>query len=511
MSIFFYFLNLISLIFFSNQQQNNYIDEYFNINSTGQPLSDDCLCNLDPKACNYLCCCDDKCSDDTKRQWRERSKCIDEKDTVGIFSDRCIEQHLMVFYNKRRGLKKEEATEDISNSNKMIKNFCFSMDNSKTMSRDIQTVNFKTPVTMPGDNQIKIDSNSQDYLSINDIDNQPFSNNEHFSLYSGIDCNHFREIEKFTNANFTCSMNREKNSRIREAINNNIRINDKLCNLTNVYKLENGLLNYQREQTITSLIDSEFIVEIEFIIKMQNYDASDLQCSINLIKTSSSSDGNILFKNSVIFSNRDKVPYRYSGTNGYLNGYPLKILSKQNNQIFNEYYIVGRNQDGDCRNKTDDDMNNYLYYDDKPFLFNQDYIYKCHLSETDNIAQTILYQRLDNIQNIAKYGDSNYQQINNDNYWINVTNNIDLNNRNNTYIKMNIYLGTKKIGVNSFKYIYKVILNNIKGDYNTLSLDIKYYDLDKTTEHEEKPNYPTFIPSMPADLLDPLIYSQVDK
>ena len=506
MSHFFYFLNLISLIFFSNQQ--NYIDDYFNIESKDQPVSDDCLCNINTEACNYLCCCDDKCSDDTKKQWRERSKCIDEKDTVGIFSDRCIEQHLMVFYNKRRGLKKEEATEDISNSNKMIKNFCFSMDNSKTMSRDIQTVNFKTPDSMPDLNQISKDkSSSQDYLSNN---NQLFSKNEHFSLYSGIDCNHFREIEKFTNANFTCSMDINLNGNIRDAINN-IRINDKQCNLKNVYKLENGLLNYQRESN-TNLGTDEYIVEIEFIIQMQNYDASDLQCSINLIKTTSVTGGNILFKNSIIFSNRDKVPYRYSGTNGYLNGYPLKILSKQNNQIFNEYYILGRNQNGDCRITTNDNTdNNYLYYDDKPFLFNQDYIYKCHLSDTDNIEQTILYKRLDNIQKIAKYGDSNYQQRTNDNYWINIINNVNIDNRNNTYIKMNIYLGTKKIGVNSFKYIYKVILNNIKGDYNTLSLDIKYYDLDKTSEHEEKPNYPTFIPSMPADLLDPLIYSQVDK
>ena len=155
-------------------------------------------------------------------------------------------------------------------------------------------------------------------------------------------------------------------------------------------------------------------------------------------------------------------------------------------------------------------MNNYLYYDDKPFLFNQDYIYSCILGG-NSFEQTILYRRLINIKRIAKYGDVNYKQITDDNYGISVTNNINLESTGNTHIKMNIYLGTKKIGVHSFKYIYKVILKNIKGEEGTLTLDIKYIDLDKTSEHEEKPNYPTFIPSMPADLLDPIIYSQVDK
>ena len=510
MTKFFYFLILICLIFFSQQQQN-YINEYFNKPSSEKsPVSDECLCNTNYDSCNYLCCCDEKCSQDTINQWRERSKCIDEKDTVGIFSDRCIEQNLIVFYNKRRGLKKEEATEDISNSNKMIKNYCFSMDNSKTMSRDIETVNFVTPESMSDNSQTNEQSESQDYLTNNN--EGPFFNNGHFSLYSGIDCNNFREVGKFENANFTCSMNSELNTEIRSAINgNNIRINGKQCTRNNVYNLQDRLLNYNRESNI-DLGNDDYIVEIEFIIQMTNYDASDLTCSINLIKTTITAiNGNkIQFKNSVIFSNNDKVPYRYSGTNGYLNGYPLKILSERENLIFNEYYIAGRDRSGNCRTTTDDDINNYLYYDDKPFLFNQDYIYSCILGG-NSFEQTILYQRLINIKRIAKYGDVNYKQITDDNYGISVTNNINLESTGNTHIKMNIYLGTKKIGVHSFKYIYKVILKNIKGEEGTLTLDIKYIDLDKTSEHEEKPNYPTFIPSMPADLLDPIIYSQVDK
>ena len=77
---------------------------------------------------------------------------------------------------------------------------------------------------------------------------------------------------------------------------------------------------------------------------------------------------------------------------------------------------------------------------------------------------------------------------------------------------MNVYLGTRKVGINSYKYIYYVTLkNNNSTKKDILSLNINYYDLDKKQEYETKPEIPAFIPSMPADLLDPLIYSKVDK
>ena len=114
------------------------------------------------------------------------------------------------------------------------------------------------------------------------------------------------------------------------------------------------------------------------------------------------------------------------------------------------------------------------------------------------------------INKIAKYGNSHYSKLDDQSLWINV--NKDKLSEDNALIKMNIYLGTRKIGVHSYKYIYKVILKSIKNTKEgTLSLDINYYDLDKKQEFEEKPRIPEFIPSMPADLLDPLIYSKVDK
>jgi hypothetical protein len=78
MQKFFHFLFFISLIFFS-KEQDNYIDIFFNKKEKQEkaPDPDECLCNIDRTACNYLCCCDEKCSENTRNQWRERSKCVD--------------------------------------------------------------------------------------------------------------------------------------------------------------------------------------------------------------------------------------------------------------------------------------------------------------------------------------------------------------------------------------------------------------------------------------------------
>ena len=175
--------------------------------------------------------------------------------------------------------------------------------------------------------------------------------------------------------------------------------------------------------------------------------------------------------------------------------------------VFNEFYIVGRDNDGNCRD--DPNLNNYLYFSDKPILFNQNYSYSCNLN-TKNIGDTTLFQKLKAINKIAKYGNSHYSKLEDENFWLKINN--ERLSASNALIKMNIYLGTRKIGIHSYKYIYKVILKSIESSKNnTLSLDINFYDLDKKQDFKEKPRTPQFIPSMPADLLDPLIYSKVDK
>lgn len=519
-----YIFFILLLLVFTQEQS---ILDYFNKKSSdisNEEKSSDCLCNTESTSCNYLCCCDVKCGEAID-YWRNRSLCVDEKDTVNIFADRCIDKHLVVKVNKRRGLKKETATEDISNSDETITNYCFSMDNSEKMTKDIKSINFNiNKILDSNDNKQELDDdNNNDYLNITDNENKVFVNNESFSLYSEEFCTNSKKVEKFVNANYSCLMNSSKNELIKKAINNNdITINGiNNCDLNYVYQVKNGLLSHDHEPETNKIIyDNEKILEIEFLILMGNYD-DVLNCSINLVKSQEIKTNTFIFKNSVFFlspeskenkeNTESKVPYRYSGTNGYLNGYPLKV-AKNENETLNEYYIIGRDQNGNCR--IDDNTYDYLYYIDKPILFNQNYSYSCNLTG-NSLEYTTLFKKINNTEKIAKYGDSKIKKLNDTNYWIDVDKTgLNANNTNNTLIKMNIYIGTKKIGIHSFKYIYKVIIKNIPRNdkkNNTLTLDINYYDLDKKQKFEMTPDFPAFIPSMPGDLLDPLIYSEVDK
>ena len=306
------------------------------------------------------------------------------------------------------------------------------------------------------------------------------------------------------NANYSCSMDRNTNKDIINALNEKyINLSDTQCKLDKIYKIDSGILNTINSATPIN-VNNDILVEVEFIMEMVNYDSIS-GCYINVV-TMTASDEKFNFKNTVIFSNKNSIPYRYSGTNGYLNGLPLKVAV--DSDVYNEFYIVGRGEDGACRKGAD--LNSYLYFYDKPILFNQNYSYSCSLS--GDIGETILYKKLDSIDKIAKYGNSNYNKLNDQSLWINVNKDKLKPDNSLRKIKMNIYLGTRKIGVHSYKYIYKVILKSIKNTKEgTLSLDINYYDLDKKQDFKEKPRIPEFIPSMPADLLDPLIYSKVDK
>ena len=544
-------LFIISILLFLSTtfcQNNNYIFDFFNRPFVKTESESDCLCDIDNEHCNYLCCCDTKCGENVKKYWDDRSKCIDEKDSVGIFADRCIDHTLVIDFKghkdknyRRRGLERIKATEDISNSNETIDNYCYSIDNSNKMKKEITNMKIDTSKitdessSQNGNGARRLEkvnnnknNNNKKYISINENlsfsntnnqlraieekninitysnDNKVFEKNNMFSLYSGSACSNNINVERMVNANYSCLMDKTTNTYQNIIIalsQNSINLSDTQCTLNKIYKIENGILNFKNSPDTP--ITNNIVVEVEFIIQMVNYD-NIINCSINAV-TKSSNDDKFNFKNTVIFSNINSIPYRYSGTNGYLNGLPLKVAV--DSDVYNEFYIVGRGEDGACRKGAD--LNSYLYFYDKPILFNQNYSYSCSLS--GDIGETILYKKLDSIDKIAKYGNSNYNKLNDQSLWINVNKDKLKPDNSLRKIKMNIYLGTRKIGVHSYKYIYKVIIKSIKTKEGTLSLDINYYDLDKKQEFKEKPRIPEFIPSMPADLLDPLIYSKVDK
>ena len=82
---------------------------------------------------------------------------------------------------------------------------------------------------------------------------------------------------------------------------------------------------------------------------------------------------------------------------------------------------------------------------------------------------------------------------------------------------MNIYIKTKKIGFYSHKYIDSVEITGFKesNKEGIFQFKVKFYDLSGDNSNEQiyanKPDYPAFIPRIPGDILDPMIYSDVDK
>ena len=544
---FLYFFFILKLIDFTcNQNLEEYycgkIKESDNDNNENA-AENDCVCDMTIGMCDYLCCCDTDCDKSEIESWINQTKCIDQKDTVGIFADRCIDRHLVVFYNKRRGLKRENQTEDIRKiENKTILNYCFSMDNSGKMTKNITSI--ESYFTENGidfneetiqyignsiyDNIYKInnntsqnddqsdnqkEANTQKYLKFDSTyKGDYFKKSDFFSLYSSSSCQNSKNVELFKSENYSCIMN--TGFSITEDILTRIKFESKestQCSISNRYCVDEGLLTYNAQSQCK---DDTIIVEVEFLLKIEKTEIKD--CSINIVRAPD--EGNYrIFKNSVIFTNiKNTIPYRYSGNGGYLNNFPLKVYSANKKKVFNEFFIVGRNIDGDCRYDPETDIYNYLYNIDKPLYFKQDYTYSCKLDKNKPLKSTTLYQKISDITKIAKYGSSSYINADKEDNpdWITVDkSNL---NENDKYIKMNIYIKKKKQGFYSFKVIDKVIISSSSDNSvdSELKLDIKFEDSDdenNESKYNKEPEKPLFIPNIPEDILDPLFYSDVDK
>ena len=363
----FLFLFLIFIIEFSFYNSDNFEDYYRGKEENTESSSEtdtnnnqvDCICDTDPFSCDYLCCCDNNCPNEAIEDWRKHLKCIDEKDTVGIFADRCIDKNLVVQSNKRRGLKIEEQTEDISKYERTIINLCYSMDNSGKMKKKITTLNdlgkdkykeynefgkIKDVIYQQYINEKILKNfneksgqssnpngqaeNVKNYLEISynneDIANKfKFIKNNYFSLFSGSSCYNLNNVEILKSENYSCYINEAMFENSLE----NIKIGDSNCEILNIYDLDKdtGLLNTQNPNTNKFPKVTSRIREVEFILKLNEQDYSKIgECKINYVWENNDAKGYI-FKNSVIFSLNEKAPYRYSGQGGYINNSPLKI------------------------------------------------------------------------------------------------------------------------------------------------------------------------------------------
>jgi len=552
---------LLLLIIFSFTFAED-LDQYYNIPTTdeGDNLEEnDCICAVNPKECNYHCCCDDNCPNEAIEDWENHSKCINEQNTPKLSDDKCIDRNLFPSWYKisneypRRGLHLENQTEDIPKKSATINNLCFSIDNSK--SKDIITLDdlekhgyksidelyndifdlYIEPYFIKNNNdnsdsqsatasalrRTSTDDNNKKItgISIGDNDSKfvksDSNGNNFFSLYSGTNCENINFVENWSPKNYSCLM--KKDNAINYNNINNMKINDQTCSFIRYY-IENtgdkeGLL-------IKGVKDGLNILQIEFILNIVDINLKINDCKINIVEYNNNNDKGeyFTFKNSVIFTINTEIPYRYSGNIGYLNGYPLKIYIESKNKVYNDLYIVGKDKDGNCR--TDGDFLEYLYFSDKPFLFNEDYTYSCKLpTNTIALKETTLYKEIIAIKKVAKYGSSDYRNINNED-WIAV--NTDFKSKEgesnkNFNIKMEIkYKTDKQKGFYSHKYINEVSFSADPVDCTSncyVRLKIKYTGDEESNEskYNKVPDIPFFIPNIPDDILDPFINPDVDK
>ena len=540
---FFSFLLIIFIVNLSFFVCENSLMDYFNgeedeitANKEGEyHEQNNCLCDTDPRICDEFCCCDEECPKDAIEEWRNHSKCIDEKDTVLNFADRCIDKNLVFRYNKQRGLRNATQTEDISKKEGEIVNYCYSMDNARkeisdstSSTNDTERKNIiskKIDELFFNDNNEyskneESDGTDEDYITIKkkestrslDDDDELFMKSGKFSLFSGVICSNTKNIEFLVPENHTCL--KEKDDKIKNFLNN---INNIILEVDDIEYTFQEIKSYEYRDdgllevgTKKSYNNAECILEVEFVVNLKQTKKG----FINIVFTDKgiSSNNYYTFKNSISFTNDEKLPYRYSGNGGYINGLPLKICYSDSDnaqkKIFNEYYIVGRDKAGNCR--FDPNINNYLYYYDAPILFNKNFTYSCKNDQNQKLVETTLFKKINNIEYVAKYGSSSYKSIDNNPDWIPV-NLTSFSNDCNT-ISMNIFIGTNVTGIYSHKYVYEVDIScKEKGDTDNFKLEVLYFDLEANHIYDKEPDIPTFVPRIPDDLLDPLFYSEVDK
>ena len=524
------FIYLINVLIYSSN--DNSIYDYYGGDKITSDKRDgtqstsnnnNCICALGSDSCEEFCCCDPKCPEDAKKDWTNHLRCIDRENVVGIFADRCIDKNLVFRNNTRRGLKTERQTEDIKQiEDRTIENYCYSIDNSGQMKNDLIIINeledyinvdnelFDMVANRLLDSttkensgisqgvQIKLYNHTQKESFINITETTLFqikdSDLTYLSLYSGVHCSNLKIVEKLKPENYTCILDTEI------TIDNlrTITINDIACERKIWSGNDDNLISEAEDD---SGCTGNRISEVKFVLNLEKEEKIN-KCKLYILCLNTE---NNIFKNSVVFTKDNRLPYKYSGNIGYLNNYPLKIADE--NEAYNEYYIVGRDTDGNCRNK--DGINSYLYNYDQPILYNQNLIYSCNLQDGQKYEDTALFKKIQNIIKIGKYGSSSYTTINDDKDWVKIDNSGNQGN----LIFMDVYIGTNKIGFYSYKYIHKANIRYEESTTRMVRFELKYYDLEgfEDDSDEKYKERPFFLPPIPPDLLEPLIYSNVDK
>ena len=536
---------LLFLLFtYTSSQSNITLDEYINgkqINSSNDFEFDDnfpnknCDCDLTKDSCDYLCCCDKVCNSSWTEYWRNHLTCIDEKDSIGIFADRCIDKNLIWKFNNRSGLMNYTQTEDIKKQDKTLVNYCFSIDNNnkehlKTLDDVEKDFGIKFNPTDVFEKYFEgkllkqfFNPNSENNNAINLYNGTIFMKNGHFTIYSGIYCSLLKTVEIGKAISASCKMRNDTYIELFNEINftDNIILKNSNysipCYPWKIYKVDEGFL-IPKAVSYDDLDTSYRVLEVEFILQKGN--GTNIQkCHYNRVVFIPENNDTINFKNSVKFieydlDERQKLQFRYSGNKGYLNSSPLKIFLN-NGYMSNEFLLIGREKDGNCR--SDSDFLRHLYNKDKPLLFGEKISYYCNYNNSDlQISQTTLFKKIKCITRLSKFPNPDGNPDGNN--WVNCNNstleNCARENKENIIIKMSIT--TENVaGINNEKQITGCNItcepDKRRRNGGLLIFQTEYIAKDYEDVFKKKPQRPHFIPRLPSDLLNPLITSNVTK
>ncbi len=310
---------------------------------------------------------------------------------------------------------------------------------------------------------------------------------------------------------------------------------EKTCDNNTYYMVNKDTeLIYHNNSTFSGEDLSHYtVLEVEFIIMLDETNRKVDKCFINTVLIDDDGLDKYKFKNSVLFIEPKndyietrKIPYRYSGKDGYIENLPLKTYIKGSDNKYYvpyDFYIVGKDKSGKCR--IDSNIFDYLYLkdEDPSLLFGKDFSYICYFDTNDKyLTDSTLFKKIDSIEKVGRFGSSYFhsKNIKSDLEWVNVEKNKTkkMEGVDEGKIDMNIYVETKGSIYNPQKCIYRVIINyyNIdkKGIKNVV-FNVKYTYLDingdVATKETDSVSYPTIMPRIPPDLVSPLIESLVKK
>lgn len=448
--------------------ENDWNDKVTNIFSQSKEMAT-CTCDL-TSHCDIYCCCDEKCSEDLRKEWTENSLCLN-NNKKWVEDYKCKNGEETFKYNKEKA--------GINIKDHIFNIMCIKYDRSSDM------VNYYLQYNEETDNP-KILALKQNWIDNFFAPNPARSSDQSYKYGEKI----------------------ESNLLLYKADSNGNCISTSFYFLVPFESSCHGDLDTTKIGSPTYYGDIDgTISEVTYIFKYSSENKIDPdKIEVKVLRYKLDSDSKqIKFK--VQWKKNEEVTPSKKFPPGYLQGNPIKIGKKDNNNplsIYNYgYYFHIYNSEGKC---IEDITDNSIY--PITILFKNDMFISCKSS--DNPTKTVIYRIYtsligENNENLYFYSAPNATQS------IEITDKTDPNsksNLNNKNIKINlIFLTTQKGKENSpydiIQKVYtKVESEEVEESDKIISLNVKFVDFSFSSIENSKNNITTNSIPLPEKLIE---------